>query len=115
VKEDAAVDRIYLPQEDLDKFGVTAEEIRRRPDLDRVRPLLAMEADRAREFYRSGEELIPLVDEDSQPGLWVLVTIYRALLEKIAAKRYDVFSERVSLTFGEKFKILVRGFVQRFT
>jgi phytoene synthase len=115
VKEDAAVDRIYLPQEDLDKFGVTAEEIQRRPDLDRVRPLLAMEADRAREFYRSGEELIPLVDEDSQPGLWVLVTIYRALLEKIAAKRYDVFSERVSLTFGEKFKILVRGFVQRFT
>jgi phytoene synthase len=115
VKEDAAVDRIYLPQEDLEKFGVTPDDVQRRPDVARLRPLLAMEADRAREFYRSGEELIPLVDEDSQPGLWVLVTIYRALLEKIASKQYDVFSERVSLTFWEKSRVLARGFVQRFT
>jgi phytoene synthase len=115
VKEDAAMDRIYVPQEDLDKFGLTAEDLRDRPDIARVRPLLAFEADRAREFYRSGEELVPMVSEDSQPGLWVLVTIYRALLEKIALKQYDVFTERVSLTFWEKFRILAKGFVQRFT
>src|SRR5947209_4875040 len=99
VKEDAAVDGIYLPKEDRDQLGIAPDEVRGRPDITRMRPLLAMEADRAREFYRSGEELIPLVDEDSRPGLWVLVTIYRALLEKIAAKQYDVLSERVSLTF----------------
>lgn len=115
VKEDAAMDRVYLPQEDLEKFGVDPASLQNKPDLTRVRPLLAIEADRAREFYRSGEELIPLVDEDAQPGLWVLVTIYRSLLEKIALKQYDVFSERVSLTFWEKFKILSKGFVQRFT
>ena len=45
-----------------------------------------MEADRARECYRAGEELIPLVHEDSQPALWVLITIYRRLLEKIAVE-----------------------------
>jgi phytoene synthase len=113
VKEDAAMDRIYLPREDLDKFAISALDVRDQPSVDRMRPLLEMEANRAREFYRSGEELIPLVDEDSQPGLWVLVTIYRSLLEKIAAKQYDVFTERVSLTFWEKFKILIRGFLQR--
>ncbi len=115
VKEDAAMDRIYLPEQDLSKFGLSAADLRDRVDVARITPLLAMEADRAREFYRSGEQLIPLVDEDSQPGLWVLVTIYRALLEKIAAKHYDVFHERVTLTFWEKFKILSRGLVQRFT
>jgi phytoene synthase len=113
VKEDAAMGRIYLPREDLDKFAISTIDIREEPNPDRLRPILQLEADRAREFYRSGEELISLVDEDSQPGLWVLVTIYRCLLEKIAARGYDVFTERVSLTFWEKFKILARGFLQR--
>ena len=45
-----------------------------------------MEAERAREYYLAGEELIPLVDEDSQPALWVLITIYQRLLEKIAQR-----------------------------
>jgi phytoene synthase len=75
--------------------------------------LLALEADRARECYRAGEELIPLVNEDSQPGLWVLVNVYRRLLEKIASKQYDVFSERVRLTVPEKLTVLGRGIVKR--
>jgi phytoene synthase len=78
-----------------------------------VRPLLALEADRARECYRAGEELIPLVNEDSQPGLWVLVNVYRRLLEKIASKQYDVFSERVRLTVPEKLTVLGKGIVKR--
>jgi 15-cis-phytoene synthase len=113
VKEDAALGRVYLPQEDLDKFGLNASELSANPDPARFRPLLAMEADRAREFYRAGEELLPFVSEDSQPALWVLVTIYRQLLEKIAARQYDVFSSRVSLTVWEKVKVLGKGFVKR--
>ena len=61
-----------------------------------------MEADRARECYRAGEELIPLVNEDSQPALWVLITIYRRLLEKIAAQQYDVFTERIAAQRSRK-------------
>jgi len=74
-----------------------------------------MEADRAREFYRAAEELIPLINEDSQPALWVLVTIYRNLLEKIAAKQYDVFGDKISLTVSEKMKVLMKGFLKRLT
>src|SRR5436309_9742653 len=95
VKEDAAMGRIYLPQEDFQKFGLSASELSGTPDPVRFRPLLAMEADRAREFYRAGDELLRFVSEDSQPALWVLVTIYRQLLEKIAARQYDVFTSRV--------------------
>jgi len=113
VKEDAAMGRVYLPQEDLNRFGLTADDLSGTPDAVRLRPLLAMEADRAREFYRAAEELIPLVHEDSQPALWVLVTIYQSLLEKIAAKQFEVFGDKISLTVSEKVKVLMKGFLKR--
>jgi phytoene synthase len=113
VKEDAGMGRIYLPEEDLAKFGLSAAELLAAPDPARFRPLLAFEADRAREFYASGDGLIPYISEDSQPGLWVLVNIYRRLLEKIAEKQYDVFTAKVALSRWEKLRILGRGLFMR--
>ncbi|MFY9643964.1 MAG: phytoene/squalene synthase family protein [Terriglobales bacterium] len=114
VKEDVGVGRIYFPQEDLAQFGLEAADLEgAKVDLVRVRPLLAMEAERARECYRAGDELIPLVNEDSQPALWTLITIYRRLLEKIAARQYDVFGERVRLTVPEKLTVFGKGIVKR--
>lgn len=115
VKEDAAMGRVYLPEEDLAKFGLSAADLLSAPDAARLRPLLALEADRAREFYQAGEQLIPYISEDSQPALWVLVNIYRKLLEKIAARQYDVFSGKVTLTVSEKLRVLGKGFLQRIT
>jgi len=113
VKEDAAAGRVYLPEEDLAKFGISIGDLLSGPDPERLRPLLAEMADRARACYRAGDELIPMVNEDSQPALWVLVTIYRRLLEKIASRQYDVFGSRVSLTAREKVLILAKGFFKR--
>jgi phytoene synthase len=114
VKEDVAMGRVYFPQEDLVQFGLTPADLAApRVDVARISPLLALEADRARECYRAGEELVPLVSEDSQPALWVLITIYHRLLEKIASKRYDVFSERVRLTVPEKLTVLGKGILKR--
>ena len=113
VKEDAALGRVYLPGKDLAEFSISATEIASTVDPARIRPLLALQAQRAFENYRAAEDLIPLIDEDSQPALWVLVTIYRGLLEKIVRLNYDVFTRRVSLSVWEKLKILSRGFLQR--
>jgi phytoene synthase len=115
VKEDAAMGRVYLPDEDLAKFGLSAADLLATPDPARFRPLLELEADRAREFYRAGEELISYISEDSQPTLWVLINIYRRLLEKIAERQYDVFGGKISLTVGEKLRILAKGLLQRLT
>ena len=115
VKEDAGMGRVYIPLEDLQKFELMPADLQGTPDRARLRSLLAMEADRAREFYKSGHELIPLVSEDSQPALWVLVTIYQRLLEKIAQKQYDVFAGRVRLSTREKLSVLVKGFLKRLT
>jgi phytoene synthase len=113
VKEDLSLGRIYLPEEDLAKFDIAVSEFRRTPDSARLRLLLAAEADRAREFYQAADSLLPLIDEDSQPALWVLATIYRTLLEKIARLKYDVFTQKVSLTVREKLVILGKGFLKR--
>ena len=112
VKEDVAMGRLYFPEEDLAEFGLSAADFGV-PDAGRIRPLLAKQAERAREGYRAGEELIPLVNEDSQPALWVLITIYRRLLEKIASRQYDVFGERIGLSVREKLTILGKGYVKR--
>jgi phytoene synthase len=115
VKEDASMGRVYLPEEDLAKFQISGSELVTTPDPARFRPVLALEADRAREFYSSGDALIPYVAEDSQPALWVLLTIYRSLLEKIAEKQYDVFTAKISLSTSEKLRILAKGFLKRIT
>lgn len=115
VKEDAALGRVYLPEEDLAKFSLSAADLLHAPDAARLRPVLALEADRAREFYAAGDALIPHVAEDSQPALWVLVSIYRSLLEKIAARQYDVFTAKVSLSTWEKLRVLAKGFLKRLT
>ncbi len=114
VKEDAGMGRIYLPLEDLAMFGLAASSMRV-PDPERLRPVLELEAERARGYYRAADELIPMIEPDSQPALWVLVTIYRRLLDKIAERGYNVFKERVRLSRTEKVTILTRGLARRFT
>ncbi len=113
IQEDANMGRIYLPAEDLERFKIGPEDFRQSSIPERLRWLLAAEADRAREYYVSARELMTLIDEDSQPALWVLVTIYRRLLEKISDRKYDVFGKKISLTVREKVVILGKGLVKR--
>jgi phytoene synthase len=115
VKEDASMGRVYLPEEDLAKSGLSVSDVLSLTDPSRLRPVLVLEADRAREFYASGDQLIAYVAEDSQPALWVLINIYRGLLEKIALKQYDVLTAKVALSTWEKLRILGKGFLKRLT
>lgn len=115
VKEDSQLGRVYLPSEDLHRFGVEASALTNGNAAATLRPVLEFEAQRAREYYHSAEELLPLIDDDSQAALWTLVEIYRRLLERIAARNYDVFSQRVRLGTAEKVGLLARGFLRRLT
>jgi phytoene synthase len=113
VKEDVQMGRIYIPQEDLDQFQVSHQELSAGADPAKLQPLLKFEAGRAREFYKSGDKLLPLIEEVSQPALWVLIAVYRGLLDRIEARNYDVYSERVRMSTFDKVKLLVRGFLKR--
>ena len=67
------------------------------PPTPHERALLAAIGRRAEDYYRSARELLPLIDRESRPALWVLVSIYHALLKRIERADYDVFSRRASV------------------
>lgn len=110
VKEDAALGRVYLPREDFARFNIDVHALTNGSAPESLQPLMEFEAARARAYYFSAPELLPLIDEDSRGALWTLVEIYRRLLERIVERNYDVFSERVRLTTSEKLKVLLKGY-----
>jgi len=109
VPKDYEMGRIYIPQEDLEKFGVRPEELARGPLTPALRDLFAFEAGHALDFYREGVKLIPNVHSDARAALWALARIYSSLLRRIETRGYDVFSERVRLSTPEKTGILLRA------
>ncbi len=113
VQEDAERNRVYLPIEDLTLHGVSLDSLLHRPPAtpptDNERALLAEIAQRAENYYRSSQQLLPLIDRESRPALWVLVSIYHSLLRRIEAANYDVFSHRASVPTAQKLGILGLG------
>lgn len=116
VREDAEHGRIYLPLDDLAHYGVRAEYLaglRNGVNLTpKVRALLATTAKRAEHYYESGCNLLPLIDADARPALWVLITIYHRLLRRIEHRNFDVFTQRVSVPMSTRIAILLRGLVR---
>lgn len=114
VREDAGRARVYFPQEDLARFDLSAEEFLNVDELEpsRLKPLLDFEAGRAHKYYESANELLPMIHEDSRAALWVMVSIYRRLLERIAELNYDVLHGRIRLSASEKLGILGRGLMK---
>ncbi len=113
VKEDAERSRLYLPIDLLDKHGVTPGDVLEasngRTMKNAERALIQDLSARAHDYYAASAELLPLIDRDSRAALWVLVEIYRGLLERIDERNGDVFSSRVSVPTSVKTLILARG------
>lgn len=97
VGEDALLGRVYLPQEDLARFGVTAADILQRRDHPAVRALIAFEAERAQAYYERAMACLPTVDRISQLPSLIMASIYRANLNEIAADGYRVLDHKVTL------------------
>lgn len=106
VREDALQGRIYLPMEDLERFGVSPEELQGDRAGERLRALLEFEGNRARDYYRQAAPLVALVNPAGRPMLRAIVGIYRALLEKMGRRGYDVLAERIAISRWRKFGIM---------
>jgi phytoene synthase len=101
VREDRENGRIYLPEEDIRKFGA---------DLgvhdERFIKLMSFEAARARAYYDESRPLIALVHKRSRPSLWALIEIYRRLLTRIEGSNFNVLAKRIRVPTWEKLSIL---------
>lgn len=108
VGEDAARGRIYLPQEDLERFGVRDEDILQGRRTDRFRNLMQFEIDRANALYEEAWPGIAFLHADGQFAIGAAAEIYRGILAKIVANDYDVYMRRAHLSRFDKLVMLPR-------
>jgi phytoene synthase len=106
VREDRLNNRVYIPREDLDRFGVDPDRFEHD---ERFVELMRFEGDRAFRYYDESMPLLGLVDRKSRPSLWALIEIYHRLLERIQDSGYNVLDRRIRLSSIEKIGILLRA------
>jgi 15-cis-phytoene synthase len=116
VREDAAGGRIYLPAEDLRRFGLPDEPaglLAALPPSEAngaaFEQLVAFEAARAREWFARGMTLTPMLDRRSAACVLAMAGIYRRLLERIDAAPTEALAGRMSLPRSEKAWVAARG------
>jgi phytoene synthase len=120
VPGDLALGRVYLPQEDLRRFGVTeadlgleAAQAGRGVQSAAVRSLLAHQAGRAREYYARAAASLPPGDARRLVAAEIMGAIYFAILEKIEHREYDVFSAVIRIPRPRRAWIALRTWVRR--
>ncbi len=108
IREDLSHGRVYLPAEDLERFGVRRFEYG-----GNFTRLMEFEAGRAKRYYEESRALLGLVDRRSRSSLWALMEIYRRLLDRIERSGYRVLDRRIALPAVEKALIAARAFATR--
>jgi phytoene synthase len=98
VGEDARRNRIYLPLDELQQFGVSSEDILHARETEGFQKLMAFQIERARHYYQQALEHLPAVDRKAQRTGLIMAAIYRATLDEVVASGCHVLKERVSLT-----------------
>ena len=103
LESDARRGRLYLPREDLERFGVRPGELLAGSYNDPVIELMQFECDRARHYFDLAREMLPPEDRRSMVAAEIMAAIYWRLLRLIQERRYNVFGKRVRLSRPLKF------------
>ncbi|RBP47705.1 farnesyl-diphosphate farnesyltransferase [Roseimicrobium gellanilyticum] len=106
VAEDARNGRIYLPQEDLQRFGVTEADLLEGRHTPEFEALMQCEHDRARGFFSQAASLLPKEDRRHMLAAEMMGQMYGEILEKIRQRRFQVFGPRIGLSKLRKIAIL---------
>jgi phytoene synthase len=106
--EDAARGRVYLPQEDLARFGYDAERLRHGVRDSAFRALMRFEIERARHYYASAWPLVARLEPSGRAVFLLMARTYRGLLDEVERRDYDVFSRRVRLSRWRKLLLALR-------
>lgn len=106
VGEDARRGRVYLPQEDLERFGLCGDDILAGVQDTRFQALMQAQIARTRQLYAESWAGIVLLPPECRLAVGAAAGVYRGILDKVVANRYDVYSKRAHLTFREKLALL---------
>jgi phytoene synthase len=97
VYDDIRNNRIYIPQDELEKFGVTEQDLRAQEHTDAFRQLMMYQVDRANSYYKKAFELLPESDRFKQRTGIIMAEIYHTLLDEIVKDDCQVLTKRISL------------------
>lgn len=111
IAEDSRAGRCYLPAEDLERFGVTRDDLSAGRVDEKIRALMQFECDRARACYERARGLFPLLEPRGRPVLRVMLDLYGGLLRELERRRFDVFSRPVHLPRWKKLWFVGRALV----
>lgn len=111
VREDAELGRIYLPAEDLAKFGVSPHQLISGAEDENFRRLMRFEAQRARVLYDESAPLLDMIKPKSRRSLWALREIYLKLLAKLELANFNVLRKRLNVPTRTKLLLLFRAFL----
>src|SRR5512142_2204882 len=112
VGEDARRNRIYLPMDEMQQFGVTAADILNARETENFHKLMAFQVERAQRYYRQAMEHLPAADRKAQRTGLIMAEIYRAVLDEVVASGCHVLKERVSLTTRYKLWLALRAWLK---
>ena len=102
IGEDLENDRIYIPQEELTKFGLNEWSLREGTITPEFRSFMQFQINRAREYYESANIGISMLERDSRLTVWLMSYNYSRILDVIERNQYDVFSRRAFVPLGKK-------------
>jgi len=109
IAEDLRRDRVYLPAEELQGYGLSEEDLRRGQVTSAWVEFMEFQIERAREYYRDSEAGIAYLDPDgSQRAVWVMRDVYAGILDEIEKVNYNVFQGRCFVSFPRKCGLVLR-------
>ena len=111
VREDLEFGRIYLPQDEMARFGYTEEELQAGVVNDAFVNLMRFQAQRAKGYFRSGFQLLPYLSPRSRACPAVLGQLYSKILDRIESADYDVLSNRIGLSTTEKVRVTAQTWI----
>jgi len=111
LKTDAACGRIYLPTEDLKRFGYREEDLLAGAYTPAFVDLMEFECRRAQEYYRAAVAALPETDRRSLVPAEIMRAIYHTILERIEACRYQVFSRRITLSPPHRLAVALKAWL----
>ena len=97
VREDWELDRVYMPAEDLERFGVSTRDIASREPTPGFRRLLALEVERARALFREGARATEVVSPSVGRGMRMARCVYEGVLDRTERLGFDVLRHRAAL------------------
>ena len=108
VREDLDMGRVYLPQDEMARFGYSEDDLRNGVRNEAFLELMRFQSQRAREYFDRGFKLLPYLSRRSRACPAVLGALYSKVLDRIEASDYDVLESRVSLSKAEKIGITAK-------